>query len=66
MEKNYSPHIKPDVTTASATVEMTKVLLINVKEALAKYLKREREQRMQLAGSGKGIMKVLFFFFPFD
>ncbi|RUS20563.1 hypothetical protein BC937DRAFT_94938 [Endogone sp. FLAS-F59071] len=71
MEKNYSPHIKPDVTTASATVKLSKMLLFNAKEALAKYLTRERERewRIRLAGKGTGIMKcdcVFAIFFEND
>ncbi|CAO3664445.1 unnamed protein product [Umbelopsis vinacea] len=42
IEKNYSPHIQPDVETASATVELRRVLLSNAREAVQKYLLRER------------------------
>lgn len=42
IEKNYSPHIQPDIETASATVELRRVLLLNAREAVQKYLLRER------------------------
>jgi hypothetical protein len=44
IEKNYSPHIQPDVETASATVELRRVLLLNAREAVQKYLLRERSK----------------------
>jgi hypothetical protein len=41
IERNYSPHIQPDVETATATVELRRVLLLNAQEAVQKYLVRE-------------------------
>ncbi|CAM0141457.1 hypothetical protein VKS41_003834 [Umbelopsis sp. WA50703] len=42
IERNYSPHIQPDVETATATVELRRVLLLNAHEAVQKYLIREQ------------------------
>ncbi|RUP14376.1 hypothetical protein BC936DRAFT_139679 [Jimgerdemannia flammicorona] len=59
IEKNYSPHIKPDVNSARPTVELRKVLISNSKESLTKYLTRERERRKAQAGKGTGVMKAV-------
>jgi hypothetical protein len=45
MSKNYDPHITPNIESAHATQRLGKVLIMNAKEMLQKFLIKDREQR---------------------
>ncbi|CAJ0628323.1 3331_t:CDS:10, partial [Entrophospora sp. SA101] len=58
LTKNYDPHIKPDIETASATQGLRKTLITNAKENLQKYLSKYREQ-FDLKAISKDEKKIL-------
>ncbi|KAK4050303.1 hypothetical protein OIV83_003624 [Microbotryomycetes sp. JL201] len=44
LNRNYSPHIKPDVETAGPTVEIRTTLMRTARDSLMEYLKRWRKE----------------------
>ncbi|KAH8108778.1 hypothetical protein DFH11DRAFT_1710480 [Phellopilus nigrolimitatus] len=44
--KNYVPHIKPDVETATPTAELRRVLCATARDMLASYLRKFRTRRL--------------------
>ncbi|KAM0748698.1 hypothetical protein T439DRAFT_70364 [Meredithblackwellia eburnea MCA 4105] len=45
LNKNYSPHLKPDVATASPTMELRTMLKMTARDSLRAYLGKWRAQR---------------------
>lgn len=53
LNRNYSPHIKPDVESATPTVELRTMLGVTARDSLRAYLIKWREARRGSEG-GKG------------
>ncbi|KAM0786374.1 hypothetical protein ACM66B_001842 [Microbotryomycetes sp. NB124-2] len=54
LNRNYSPHIKPDVETAGPTVEIRATLTRTARESLLEYLKLWRKERRR--GDGNALV----------
>lgn len=48
LNRNYSPHIKPDVESAASTVELRIVLATSARDSLGEYLSKWRSSRRSL------------------
>lgn len=45
LNRNYSPHLQPDVESAPPTVELRAMLMTTARDSVLSYLKRWREAR---------------------
>ncbi|KAI8139926.1 hypothetical protein BJV82DRAFT_625529 [Fennellomyces sp. T-0311] len=59
MEKNYSPHLEEDEQRSGPATEMRRVLLMNAREALERYLSVERGKHRTLIGKGNVLCKAI-------